>query len=907
MVTTRDTSGAAGLDQALVEIVERTAELSEADVVVARLSDAAGGLVARAVHAASAALQAELEGSRISAGSVPDDEQEELLQLPRPLQRVAEQLGANAVLQLPVRARDTVVGSLELMRRRGPFDERARAFARAAAEQVALARQAFGDGNGTHLAVADLLELTGDALAAGADEARAAEQVAALAAEATGAKACLIWRYEPEGPVLAALSGAATPVAPPAAHEAVQRAQASVEPIAVEALDDRATGGSTLATLQLGEPSLGALQLVFGTERELDDPILARLGTFAVRAAHALRASERRRTLAVELERTRALLTIVGQAIAQLSLTHTLETAVERVCELLGVDRLAVYLAEGEESRLEPAAANGLAGPHVPVGERLLELALGPARGRGVLFVPDTAADERLAEVRDALEEVGLEAAVAVPLRVADELVGLLAVYPERGRELTESEESLLRSLAVQLAVAVQNARLHEETKRLGAERTQALEAELEASKRLRALYEISRSFTESLSLQATLDAVARTIVESLGVDAAALRMPDERGTILVPVAVHVREERLSEPLRAVLSLPQPLSPVHPKVFRSGEALVLDPESAAALGPAHEPLIPFLEQGSSAAVIPLTTQAEIQGTLTLLSLDSDRPIAGNTLEAAISIAGQAALALDNARLYQQQKRFADTMQRSLLPRTRPRLEELEIGDVYDSSARMDVGGDVYDFLELADGRLAVALGDVTGHGIDATADMAMAKFVFRSLAREHSEPGDFLSAANEIVLEEIAAGKFITLLYLTVDGRRGELACASAGHPPPRLLRAGATPEPLAVGGLALGIDGGQRYEEARVRLEPGDAVVLFTDGLLEARRDGELYGEQRLDASLAANAELPAQDLANALLADCRAFGGELGDDCAIVVLKRLAPPAGHRSRAAEPRSAKA
>ena len=81
------------------------------------------------------------------------------------------------------------------------------------------------------------------------------------------------------------------------------------------------------------------------------------------------------------------------------------------------------------------------------------------------------------------------------------------------------------------------------------------------------------------------------------------------------------------------------------------------------------------------------------------------------------------------------------MQRSLLPRTRPQLAGLEVGDVYDSSARVDVGGDVYDFLELADGRLAVVLGDVTGHGIDAAADMAMAKFVFRSLAREHSEPG----------------------------------------------------------------------------------------------------------------------------------------------------------------------
>jgi sigma-B regulation protein RsbU (phosphoserine phosphatase) len=72
------------------------------------------------------------------------------------------------------------------------------------------------------------------------------------------------------------------------------------------------------------------------------------------------------------------------------------------------------------------------------------------------------------------------------------------------------------------------------------------------------------------------------------------------------------------------------------------------------------------------------------------------------------------------------------------------------------------------------------------------------------------------------------------------------------------------------------------------VRLGPDDAVVLYTDGLLEARRDGELYGERRLSEAVAANAELPAQELANALLEDCRAFAGELGDDCAIVVLKR-------------------
>jgi serine phosphatase RsbU (regulator of sigma subunit) len=888
MAVVRDTSEATGLDQALAEIVEHAAGLTEADVVVARLGDNGGGLIARAVHASSASLQAELEGSRISAGSVPSDENDEVLQLPRPLRRVADQLGATAVLQLPVLSGGSVVGSLELMRRRGEFDERARSLARTAAGQVALARRAFGEGDGSERSSHDLLGLAGDALAAGSDEFRAADQVAALAGEATGARGCLLWRYETEGPVLASLWGPTVPAAPVVAHEAVQRAYASKDPVSVEDLDGSAVHGATLTTLQLGQPPLGALQLVFDTGREPDDDHLARLGTFAVRAAHALRASEHRRTLAVELERTRALLTVVGQAIAQLSLAHTLDTAVERVCELLGADRLAVYLVGEEDGSLEPAAARGLTGPHVPIGQRFLELALGPARARGVLLIPDTAVDARLGGVRDALEEVGVEAAVAVPLRARDELIGLLAVYLERDRELTENEESLLRALAAQLAVVVQNASLHEQTKLADEERRQALEAEREASKRLRAHYDISRSFTESLSLQATLDAIVRTLVESLEVDAASLRMPDERGTTLDPVAVHVRDERLAEPIRVVLSLPQPLTPLQPSVFRSGRARVLDPESAAALGPAHEPLIPFLEKGSSVAVIPLTTQAEILGTLTLLSLDSDRPIAGDTLDAAVSIAGQAALALDNARLYQQQKDFADSMQRSLLPRTRPQLAELDIGDVYDSSARVEVGGDVYDFLELADGRLAVVLGDVTGHGIDAAADMAMAKFVFRSLAREHTEPGDFLAAANEIVLEEIAPGKFITLLYLTIDARAGELACASAGHPPPRLLRRGGKPEPLAVGGLALGIDADQDYEEARIRLEPGDAIVLFTDGLLEARRDGELYGEQRLDEALSAHADLSAQQLADALLADCHAYGGELGDDCAIVVLKK-------------------
>ena len=126
------------------------------------------------------------------------------------------------------------------------------------------------------------------------------------------------------------------------------------------------------------------------------------------------------------------------------------------------------------------------------------------------------------------------------------------------------------------------------------------------------------------------------------------------------------------------------------------------------------------------------------------------------------------------------------MQRSLLPRSVPELQGLELGDAYESSARVEVGGDVYDFMELGDGRLAVALGDVTGHGIEAAADMAMAKFVFRSLAREHPEPGDFLQSANEVIVGEIAPGKFITMVYLRHRPAHGRGRAAGAGHPPPR-------------------------------------------------------------------------------------------------------------------------
>ena len=873
------------LPAALRAVAQAAAGAVGATVAVVRVLDPEDdSLHARAVVSDSAALAALLEGSSIPAGEVLA-EADERSALPHAVRAAAEQAGAGAVLLLPVTAAGGLVGSLELLRPLRPFGAGERAVARVAADQVATAVRTFGAVRDDEAAGAAerALELVGEALATGADEAATATEVARVAVRATGALAGLVWaRAAGGGLTLAATHGAVETAAVAKALPLAESAASVFRPAAV----DQLPGLPCVVTLALGQAPAHVLQLFYPEAAPPTERVVASLATFGVRAAQALRTVDRGRTVRLELERTRILLELVAQANEELSLSHTLQTAIERVAELLDAERIGVYLREG--SRLLPAAGRALAGPHAPVAERLLDRALGPFRGRGMLVVEDASSDPALAGLESELAETGIEAAVAVPLLVPNEVVGLLAVYPPAGRRPSANERSLLAALASQLAVSVQNARLHEHATELGTELEQVLELERQAARQLRSLYEISRSFAQSLSLEATLEAVATAVAELLEVDAAVIRMPDARGEVLVPRALHVAEASLAAPLREVLSEPQPLDALPRRRLLTGKALVLDADSAGRLA-AHRMLTPFLEKGSTAVVLPIATPNELLGTVELLSLDPARPITRETIDIGLSVAAQAALAIDNARLYQHQKEFADTMQRSLLPHEEPQVEGIELGEVYASSARVDVGGDLYDFLVLEDGRLAVVLGDVTGHGVDAAADMAMAKFVFRSLAREHPEPGRFLAAANAVVVGEIAPGKFITMLYLTVDPRTGEIACASAGHPRPRIVLPDGTVRPLEARGLALGIEPGQEYAEERASLAPGAAVVLYTDGVVEARRDGELYGAERLDRVLVAGRELPARELALAVLDDCRVFGGgELADDCAIVVIRR-------------------
>jgi serine phosphatase RsbU (regulator of sigma subunit) len=870
-----EVAATADLRAALTAIARVAARAASADLAVLRVLDAQGDLAARAVAPEGSALGAEVAGTRSACEPIAAGEPSESVR------KAGERVRAAGLLTIAARAGGRVVGSVELVRIATPFDDDDRAVGELVAAQLALAVRTLAPDGGSAAAGRRIkwLELAGEALAAGGDTRRSAQQAVRIAIETSGARAGALWRVtasrEPE--LVASLGPFATEHERP--PELVRAALESWRPAAVEHDPSLPEGAPFAVTLPLGQPPFAALQLFFAEEAVPHETELAALGAFAARAAHALRAGERSRDIELELERTRALLEVVGEAISHLSLTHTLETAVERIAELLRIEQVGVYLHE--EDGLVAAAGRGLAEGHEEIAAHLLDAVLGPLRARSAVLAEIRGSEPSLAPVRASLAAAGQAAALAVPLQIREEPIGLLVAFPG-GRRIEESEVTLLTSLAAQLAVAVQNARLHEQATELGEALTGVLASERQTSRQVNALYEISRSFAQSLSLETTLAAVTKTIVEVLGVDAAVIRVPDERGDQFVPRAVHVAESRLDDAVRTILERPQPRPP------RSLEPLPLDAATALRLGGAHALLVPFLSKGSTAALLPIATPTELLAQLTILSLDPAAPIDADTLATARTIAQQAALAIDNARLYQQQKQFAETMQQSLLPRNRPSVPGLEVGTVYESAAQVDVGGDVFDFLELADGRLAVVLGDVTGHGIDATADMAMAKFVFRSLAREHPEPSDFLAHANDVVVGEIAVGKFITMAYLTIDPD-GEVLCASAGHPEPRLVAPDGTVEGLSAGGLALGIDAPQTYEQVRAELPVGGAVVLYTDGVVEARTERELFGVDRLDAVLAAHADDSSQAIAEAVIEACRAHsGGNLSDDCAVVVIKR-------------------
>jgi PAS domain S-box-containing protein len=322
------------------------------------------------------------------------------------------------------------------------------------------------------------------------------------------------------------------------------------------------------------------------------------------------------------------------------------------------------------------------------------------------------------------------------------------------------------------------------------------------------------------------------------------------------------------------------------RVIRSGRPEIVSGPSPSVLrlagrGPRAED-----ERQRAALVVPLRTRGRVIGALVVASLGPGREYGQGDLALAQDLAVRAALALDNARLFETQSAVAMALQAGLLPERLPAVGGAEVAARFSPAGDGSViGGDFYDVLPRPGG-FDLVIGDVTGKGARAAGLTGLVRHTLRTAARYEATPSRVLEVVNRALLDERgASGRYCTvaLCRVELDGTaRATLCCA--GHPQPMVLRGDGGVEPVGGRGSVLGWVPDPRLVDVPFELAGGDAVVLFTDGVTEARTTGDAFGEQALGDLLRGAAGADAEGIAERVERAAR-LAGERRDDVAVLV----------------------
>jgi sigma-B regulation protein RsbU (phosphoserine phosphatase) len=302
----------------------------------------------------------------------------------------------------------------------------------------------------------------------------------------------------------------------------------------------------------------------------------------------------------------------------------------------------------------------------------------------------------------------------------------------------------------------------------------------------------------------------------------------------------------------------------------------------------------------SLLVVPLIARDQIIGAL-FAGKHVVNGFERDDVETISVFAAQAALAIDNAHLFEQQVEkerlsrelsIAREVQRRLLPQNVPSMSGMTMAA--SSVSAQEVGGDYYDFVRLDERKLGVIIGDVSGKGTSAAFYMAEMQGIFQSVSRLTDSPSVFLHHANMALGQSLDRNVFISAIYGILDLEEESLVIARAGHCPAAIVRMNGESRFIRTQGMGLGLDRGSLFQrsltEEFISLEPGDVVVLYTDGVVESRSEaGEEYGYERLLALLNEYRHDDADGIHAAVLRDLRGFmaGEEYDDDMTLVVLK--------------------
>ena len=416
----------------------------------------------------------------------------------------------------------------------------------------------------------------------------------------------------------------------------------------------------------------------------------------------------------------------------------------------------------------------------------------------------------------------------------------------------------------------------------------------LTAERKYRLLLDLSQRISRTLDLQVVLDDLLKALLPAIAYDAA--------GVFVLSRAVPLVQRGDANLIAGMVQTGFEDPPADDPMLRSGKGIighvVHTGETVIAPDVRDDPrYVAGRRATRSELAVPIVSEAGVIG---CLNLESDRAGAFSRDDAELLefFASAAALSIEKALLHRQvldkqriedQLRLAREVQSGLLPGAPPDLPGWDIAAV--ALPTWAIGGDYYDYVPLGGGRLGLVVADVSGKGIPAALIMATFRAALRTEMRRHADLGAVAAHLNRAVLESRDASRFVTAVCGVLEGESGRLTYVNCGHNPPLLLRGSGSREQLQRGGPALGLFDEAAFEAGSAVLEPGDRLVLYTDGVVEPTDDADQeFGTERLEGAVREATGRPAAQALRSVIDATRAFAGrrDYDDDFTLVVVQR-------------------
>ena len=562
------------------------------------------------------------------------------------------------------------------------------------------------------------------------------------------------------------------------------------------------------------------------------------------------------------------LLDVADVLATSLDLDTTLRRVAEVVRKVIDYEIFAILLLNEKTQELRfrfqigypPEFADRT---RVKVGEGVTGIS---AQSRQAVLINDVREDTRYIE---AIPNVCSE--LAIPLITKNRVIGVIDIEGREPGAFTEEHVRILTLVASRMAAGIENAQLYTRTTK--------------QARILLLLNEIARELTSILNFDELLGRIAELVRRLIDYQMFSILLLDPAGeklqhrfSLRFNENIHLKHEIPLGRGLVGLAAAQKEAVLVPDVCKDPRYIEANPETRSELA------------------VPLIYKNKVVG---VLDLEHTRRgfFTEEHKRTMTTLAAQIAIALENARLYEEIERqerrlerdlsLARELQGRLLPQSSPKLKHLDVAAKF-VPART-IGGDLYDFIPYSMSRLGIAIGDVSGKGAPAAIYAALVSGILRSHAPIEPSPSEMLSAVNLSLAERRVEAQFVSIIYAVWDDEDRTLTVSNSGLPRPILVHAGKN-EVIEATGLPLGLFDEAEYDELHFKMKPGDLFVFFSDGILDARnRQGDLFGRGRVEKIIAQNSDSTASQLVDVIfkaVADHSA-GVETFDDQTVVAIR--------------------